>query len=207
MAQTIEFAYNKLTGRPDVAWIANAKSSTINAGDPVVISTKSTLNTASMPVARSLLAADISASLQEGGSTCGVYGVAAFYAKTDANGVANSQDVYSGKKASAEPILALPSIGAGHQPESTNSYTKLKVFLFTPNNVFWGKLKTGSASSASINARVGLDLTSTTYTVDTAASLKTATIVGWDPSDTTKVLFTMDSAYCQSITGVNFSTN
>lgn len=193
---------------PRAAYL-NGKSTTIQGGHPVVITTNATYTTASNPVVRSLVAADVSASYQEGGSTAGILGFACHDAQTTSGGVASTQFVYSLKGASAEPTLALPSYGMGQPADGNIGYTNIMVWLALPGTVFRGKLGGGGTTTASnllVNVAAGIDISGTTYTVDTSESVKPLVIIGWDPSATGYVYFQVKAAYCQILTGVDFTS-
>jgi len=189
----------------------NAKSSTILWGEPVCISTASGLTTASNPVARTLLAADIAALYLQGSPIAGIFGFCTEEAVTSSGGVANTQTgVYSGKSASAEPISNIPSYGFGLPPDPNISYSELQIAIAYPGQVFRGALKTGTASNLSLGL-AGIDLTSSTFTVDPSATTKILNIIGWDQQvpiggTINHVYFEVLPAYCQILTGVNYSS-
>jgi len=185
-------------GVPPRLGFPNGKSTTIQGGEPVVLTTASALTTASNKVVRTLLAADIAALYQDGSSNvCGILGFACHDAVTNSSGVANQQHVYSGKSALGEPTFALPSYGLG-QPADTNiGYTEIMVWIADPNTVFKGKLISTSTASNLLIGPAGIDLTSGVFTVAPSATTKILDIIAWDPSDTTYVWFTVKAAFCQ----------
>lgn len=209
MSRNFDFAYAHQAPHPDIAYPLNAKSETINVGDPLVLTTDSDETTGSTPVARVLLAADVSASYQEGGATAGIYGFAAASAVTDASGVASSAPAYANKLASAEPTLQVPTYGASIDVDPNIGYTRIKTFVAHPHIVFRGKLGGGgttTASAALIGTSAGIDIASGVFTVDTSESVKPLTIVGWDQSNPAYVFFTVKPAYCQALTGVLYTS-
>lgn len=187
----------------------NGKSTTIQAGHPVVITTNATYTTSSYPVVRSLVAGDISASYQEGGSTAGILGFSLEDYVTTSGGVDSTQFVYSAKAGAAEPVLVIPSYHAGVPVDPTILYTKMMVALALPGVVFRGKLGGGgttTATEALVNTKAGIDLNAGVYTVDTSESVKPLTIIGWDVNNTAYVYFEVQQTYCQLTTGVNYSS-
>ena len=206
-----EPAYSDFVSRQDFErYYPNAKSSTIVYGAPVVLTTKSTLTTASNPVVRTLLAADIAAFYKEGTPVAGILGFSLADAVTDSSGVAGIQPAISGKAAAAEPILPIPTYGFGIPVDPNILYTELPVAVAIPGMVFRGKLKTGAATNLSLGP-AGIDLTSSVFTVDPSATTKILTVVGWDQlgpigSTVNTVYFEVMPAYCQYLTSVVYST-
>lgn len=213
-SQNFEFAYHLGGGKQgDIGYALGAKSAVTNPFDPVVLTTAAAQTTSSNPVARKLLAADVTASYLEGGAKAGIYGFAGQEHYSNSSGVASTQAVPSSISAAGQPILPLPNYGAGIDADPTIGYSRLKIYLATPENVFKGKLGGGgdlTATNAHKNTKAGIDISGSgstaIYTVDTSESVKPLIIIGFDEVDPTWVYFTVDPLYCQSRTGVNYST-
>lgn len=187
----------------------NGKSTTINGGDLVVMTTNATYTTASNPVVRSLVQGDINA-LYAQGSAAGILGVALHDAVTTSGGVASTQFVYSAKAAAAEPVQNIPSYGMG-QPADTNiSYTNIMVALALPDTIFRGKLSSANSGTATMSnvylGPAGFLISSSAFYLDTNATTKIVDIIGWDPSNTSYAFFTFLPAYCQLLTGVWYTS-
>lgn len=208
----ITFAYNKLRGRPNMLRYPCAKSAdnTTNpgyeVGYPVALTTYTGYTTASMPVLKVLDAADIAAAYTLDNSSGGIGGILGFAmeaAQTDSVGVARIRPVASTKAASAEPMFNAPTVATTLPVETTNLYSKLGVWHADDQNVFWGKLATGHTASSAVLGPADLALSGTNgyFTIDPAGTTSCLEIIGWDPSDTTRVLFTVVPAYQQLATG------
>lgn len=199
-------AFDRNPAGVEIIYRPNGKSATINCGDPVVMTTNTTYTTASNPVARTLLAADIAA-LYLQTAVAGILGFSLQDAVTNSSGIAISQVVYSAKAAAAEPILQSPSYGFGLPPDPNISYTELQIAVAVPGQVFRGKLKTGTASNLSLGL-AGIDLTSSVFTVDTGATTKILSVIDWErlPAGGSYVYFEVLPSYCQYLTGVNYTS-
>ena len=219
--------YNTMQGDFEVAqyvgaalpqwWYPNAKSGLITTGDFVVLSTYSGCGDGTNEVVRSVLLADVTASLTDGSAhVCGILGIAAFSASTDSTGAANKQIVYSGKAATAEPISSVPSHGLTYPPFTWTtasvaySYSPMRVIWATDAVQFWGKVYSGQTmSQAYVGGQAGLVVASGTdrtahnaCTIDltnvVAGSLGDVVLVtGLDPLDTTRVKFQILPAFQQ----------
>jgi hypothetical protein len=191
-------------GDPPLRPYLNAKSTTIQGGDWVVVTTAAADTTASNPVVRTLIQDDID-DLYES-PIAGVLGIAKHDAVTTSGGVASTQWVYASKAAAAEPTTAIPSYGMGQPPDPNISYTQMMVFVATPDVIYRGKLASGqTGSNLLLGTTAGITITAALFTVDTGATTKILNIVGWDPSNTAFVYFTVQAAYCQLLTSVAYA--
>jgi hypothetical protein len=155
----------------------------LNYGDLIVLTTKSTLTANSVPVARMLLAADVTASYEEGGNICGVLGVMiTSQTSTSATGVAGaSSNAYPGGT-----IYPLPNDSARYPAYIQASGRSVLRVAVASDNVFVAALYTGGGSvtlgDQYNNTLAGLNLSTTsgvtTYTVNTGAAVKCLTIIG-----------------------------
>lgn len=200
----------------------------LNAGDLVVLTTKSTLTSNSNVVVRMLLAADKSAHYKEGTPVAGILGVAASSVQTNASGVAQPGPAAGGitTTASISYPYSEPALW-GADPASGRNY--LKVDLFLPGNVFIGRLDMAAGAITLQhqydNTLAGFILNTTTgvttYTVDTgaAAADQCLRIIGpntQDPLYNTlvaqnaavgpSVFFEVLDSFSQALTGVDYST-
>jgi hypothetical protein len=200
------------TGTPPAAYL--------RAGDVVVATTKSTLTAAAAVVIRMLLAADKTAHYKEGTPVAGILGVAAYGAATDGGGAISGGVLPANVAASSQPIYNFPSAGSGISPDSNTNRDKIQYYPFNALNIFSGVLDaTSSAATPALNGTLaGFILTTsngvTTYTIHTgaAAADQCIIILGCDEVDPLygsvggRVFFQGVPSFCQSLTGVPYST-
>lgn len=206
MPKNFDWVSNRVSPSPEIMHPPQGKGCVIAVGDPVVLTTKSTLTNGGVVICRTLLAADIAAVYKESTPIAGLLGFAGWTQTTDSNGrpIAVAP---SGVAADAMPVYPLPGLGGSLDSDPTSKFARIKVFLATETAIFKGKLKTGSADSTLLNTAAGIDLTASAFTVDTGAATKLLTIVGWDALNPAWVFFQVQPAYCQSKTFVNYATN
>lgn len=199
------------TGAPKLTHKLNGKSRTLYGFDPVVLSSHSgVISASSGPAIRHLAAADVSASYQEGGANAGVFGFLASEGGTvDSSGIMGTRPVPSSKLSTKEPNFMMPTYAFGLTPDPNTGYTLVPVYYAIPGIQFKCKLGGGGTlvgSNALIGTKAGIDISGTTFTLDTSETVKPLNIVDWDPNDTTYVWAEVDVDYCQYLTGVNYTT-
>lgn len=200
----------------------------IQAGDIVVLTTKSTLTSGGNTVGRMLLAADVTAHYKEGTPVAGVFGVARDSARSNASGVALGSTPLGGITTSA--AIPYPYSYAGMQPpDDATGRSQLSVDVFAGGQVFMGQLYVGGGAITLQHqydyTLAGFHLSTTggitTYTIDTgaAAADQCLRIIGPNMEDpfynvltttaqTTAptVFFEVLGAFEQASTGVVYST-
>jgi hypothetical protein len=223
----IRFAYTLNSG-PVAAQgflLANSLSGTgtppanyLRGGEPVVLTTKSTLTSGGIAVTRQLLAADKTAHYKEGTPVAGILGISEYDCATDANGVINANVPPAGVTPGASVTYNFPSMAQGIPPDSATNRSRVQIYLAGTQNVFVGALDSATASHALDGTLAGLILTTasgvTTYTIDTgaAAADQCLVIIKPDESDSLynaakgRVFFQFIPTFCQAITGVSYST-
>lgn len=191
---------------------------TINYGDMVVRTTKSTLTANAVPVFRTLLAADVTATYQQGGNIAGIYGMGMEDVTTNSSGQATSPPALGGIATGGQVVYPYGYDGLQAVDSNTSrSYTR--VLEATGNMVFAAKLTTASAvgSPALIQTAAALTLTGTNptvFTVDTTGgSTNCIEIVGINTSDSNyglhgcEVFFVVLPTYRQGTTNVLYTSN
>lgn len=192
---------------------------TISYGDFVVRTTKSTLTANAVPVVRTLLAADVTAVYQQGGSIVGILGAA-------------EEDVITNSSGQAIAPAAIGNISTGGQvnypygldglqapdPNTGRNYTRV---IQATNGMIYG-IKLSAASAAGTLALVGttaaLLLTTvggiTTFTVDTTkATTAVLQIVDVNTSDPLygsvgcEVFCVVLPTYQQGLTNLVYTSN
>ena len=193
-----EFASNAAFPRADKRYFPCKASTTFNLGDPVVLTTES-----SLAVLQPATSGNI------GTLSYGFMGFAAVNGTTDSSGIMGAQIVPSGVSAAAAITYNIPQYGFGQAVDAGSGRSLLQIFLANSQNEFWGKLKTASSTVAAAELLVGkdagFDLTSSVYTVDQSTSnTKCLVIIGYDPNDLTRVKFRVKSAYQQLNIGTTY---
>lgn len=223
----IQFAYTLNTGpvATQGTLLANSLSGTgtppaayLRGGDLVVLTTKTTLTSGGIVVTRMLLAADKTAHYKEGTPVAGIFGVSPYDAATDANGIVNASVPAPNIATGAAISYNFPSMSGDAPPDTATNRSRVQPFLANLTNVFVGALDSATASHALDGTLAGFILTVssgvTTYTIDTgaAAADQCITIIKPNESDPLynaakgSVFFQFLPAFCQSLTGVSYST-
>lgn len=130
------FAYSHslaANGRMDIGTPLVGKSTTINAGDVLILTGHTTYSIGGVPVARPLFAADVTAGMT---AAKGIYGVALFDVKTDSAGKVTSLSGPSTIDGNARVQFALPSIAHALPKDPDSGLQKIYVAVFSPWNVF-----------------------------------------------------------------------
>lgn len=191
---------------------------TVYSGDAVVKTTKSTLTANVVPVIRTLLAADVTATYQQGGSIAGIWGMACEDVTTNSSGQA-IQSPTLGNIATGGSVIYPYSYDGLQAVDSNTVRSYTRVIQATGNMVFAAKLTAASAvgTPALITTNAALTLTGTaptTFTVDTTGgSTNCIQIVGINTSDPNygahgcEVFFVILPTYRQGDTGVLYTSN
>ncbi len=212
MPQNFEPARRADGRAPLIRYYIGHKSAVDNVGDPLVLTTAAAETTSSYPVARKLLAADVTASYLQGGVIGGLLGFLAASYYSTSGGAPTSQPAAGSASAAGQPVLQIPQYGAGIPVDENISYGKMKVWVADDSAEFWGKLGGGgttTATAALVGTRAGIDISGSgstaIFTVDTSESSKPLQITGWDPLDTTRVKFKVLKSF-QQIEGVPYTS-
>lgn len=191
----------------------------LQAGDLVVLTTKSTLTASSIPVVRMLLAADKTAHYKEGTPVAGILGIIAYGVRGNGSGQAiggPSPAPLAAAGADLTPNFA--SIAQGDPQDSNTNRSWLRIILANESNVFRIATLTTAATPALIGTQIGLTLSTTsgitTYSADTGPSSgdAVAVVVGVDSTDLLygsaggHIFIKFLPAFCQILTGVSYST-
>jgi len=205
-------------GVPPTAPYLLGKSQTIYAGDVVCLTTNATYSASTIPVQRDLLAADVSANYQQGGSNVGVLGFCMDDVIVNSNYQATTGPAFGGVANGSQVIYPYTYDGLiAVDPNTTRGYGR--VCLFDQENIYAAKLSAASAAGtlALVNTLAAFLLTTsggiTTYTIDTTgASTNILRIVGVNTSDPLygavgcEVFFQILGAYEQSLTGLQYTS-
>lgn len=188
LASQVKLMSTNVTGKYPVGI-----SQTEYEGDIAVLTKNTTvaqLSSVTMPSVRSLLAADITASYQDGsGNICGILGIAQANFKSDANAQATGTAV-NPTNISSQVILAAPSVASVNPQESTQGRSLVTVYTADPQeNRFYGQLWQNTTVNASlVGTQVGIKISTLTnqaayFFLDSAASVKIAVITRVDETD------------------------
>ena len=192
---------------------------TIYNGDFVVKTTKSTLTANVVPVVRTLLAADVTATYQQTGAIAGIFGLALEDVTTNPSGQATSPPAIGGIATGGQVVYPYGYDGLqAVDPNTLRNYTR--VIEATGAMVFAIKLSAASAvgTPALVGTSAALLLTTvngiTTFNVDTTnATTAVLQIVGINTSDPLygakgcEVFCLVLPAYRQGTTNVLYSSN
>lgn len=211
---------NSLTGT------GTPPAAALQSGDVICLTQNSSLTSSANTVARMLLAADVTAVYKEGTPVAGIYGIARDSASSNASGVAQAPPPLGGVQTSA--AIPYPYAYAGMMPvDDATGRSQLSADVFFPGQIFAGALYPGGGAVTVQHqydetlAGLRLSTTSgvTTYLVDVGATTKILRIISpntQDPLYNTlvatsasfgcEVFFEVLEAYCQSLTGVPYST-
>lgn len=203
---------NSLTG------LGTPPANYLRANDPVVLTTKSTLTSGGIAVVRQLLAADKTAHYKEGTPVAGLLGLAEYDCSTDSNGSINGSVPPAGVTPGAQVVYNFPSMSGDSPPDTATNRSRIQVYLFNLTNVFQGYLNSAVASHALDGTLAGIILSTTsgvtTWTIDTGAAAADQCLTIIKPNETDPlynaaagpVFFQVLPAFCQSLTGVPYST-
>lgn len=192
---------------------------TMYSGDFVVKTIKTTLTANVVPVLRTLLAADVTATYQQTGAICGIFGAIEEDVTTNSSGQATSPPAFGGIATGGQVVY--PYGQAGLNPVDSNTGRgQVRVLQATGSNIYGIKLSAASAvgTLALIGKQVALLLTTTSgvtlFQVDTTnATTAVLEIVGINTSDPNyglagcEVFCTVLSTYRQGDLGIYYSTN
>jgi hypothetical protein len=219
-----------LTGVPNLVAALMAGGSaggvTMNGGDLVVKTIKSTLTanapgtSTPVPVLRTLLAADVTATYQQGGSICGIFGAIEEDVTTNGSGQATSPPAFGGIATGGQVQYPYGQAGL-NQVDPLTARGQVRVLQATGANVYGIKLSAASAigTPALIGKSVALLLTTlsngqTLFQVDTTnATTAVLEIVGINTSDPNygaagcEVFCVVLPTYRQGDLGVYYSSN
>lgn len=192
---------------------------TVYSGDFVVRTTKSTLTANAVPVVRTLLAADVTAVYQQGGSIVGILGAAEEDVTTNGSGQAIQSPALGGIATGGQVIYPYGYDGLqAVDPNTSRSYTR--VTQATNGMVFGIKLSAASAAGtpALIGTTAALLLTTTNgitnFQVDaTKATTAVLQIVAINTSDPLygavgcEVFCVVLPTYQQALTALVYTSN
>lgn len=221
----VRFAYAVAgqVGVPDIVQALLAGGSaggvTIYNGDFTVKTTKTTLTANVVPVLRTLLAADVTATYQQTGSIAGIFGAACEDVTTNGSGQAIQSPALGGIATGGQVIYSYGYDGLqAVDPNTSRSYTR--VIEATGNMVFGIKLSAASAigTPALLTTSAALLLTTTNgvtnFQVDTTnATTAVLVIVGINTSDALygqkgcEVFCQVLATYRQGTTNVLYTAN
>lgn len=213
---------NSLTGT------GTPPAAAIQAGDLVVLTTKSNLTSNSNVVMRQLLAADKTAHYKEGTPVAGILGVAAWAAQSNASGVATAPPPLGAISTNAAINYPLSQAGM-QQADNASGRSYMAAEVFNAGAIFQGRLDTAAGAITlqhqydDILAGFILTVVSgiTTYTIDTGASASDQciriigpnendplynTLVAQNAAVGPSVFFQMLGSFSQYETGVPYST-
>lgn len=179
---------------PRTAYMPIGLSQQIMDGDVVVLSDAADEDAGHQVCLRVLHPVDITklyASIDDAGTTVGVYGVALQSATADASGVATG--VPSGVTLAGDTVAyPIPSMARAVASEPYGGHSRLLVALFDDDSEFGGTLvETTTVNEELVGLAVGISLTPASgtairpfkYQWSTAASTKIGTIVGVNRAD------------------------
>lgn len=214
-------AYLLAGGSTSLSGTGTPPAASLQAGDVVVLTTKSTLTANSVPVVRMLLAADKAADYKEGTPIAGILGIIGYGVSGNGSGQANGGPSPAPLAAAGADLISnFPSIALGDPQDSNTNRSWLRIILANETNIFRFAITGTAATPALIGTQCGLTLSVssgvTTYTVNetsiTTGNVAVATIVGVDSTDLLygsaggHVFVKFLPSYCQINTAVNYST-
>lgn len=195
-----------LMPNPLIKYYPNAKSTTINVGDLMALSSANAVTVNNMVVCRPVLSGDITGFYKDvSGNICGLLGISLAGSVTNSSGVPTGLPPTSGVSAFTQPALNVPAYALGIPPEPTNGYAMHPVLIFQPGQKFWGKLLIGNTTQANVGKIYGVNLTAGVFAIDTTivttALGAICTITNWNPARNGWLEFQLPLTYCQFFTG------
>lgn len=161
---------------PHCITVLVGKSTTINAGDVLVLDVGSTVSTGSTPVARPLFSGDTIT------TSNGVIGVALFPMKTDSSANVTQPSLPVTVDIKAQITQQLLSIPHALPSDPNTGYTEISIASFDPTNLFWAYTQANDVENFYLlNRALGIGVSAASapanYTVDDDAALANAPLV------------------------------